>query len=303
MDGISAHFLLDQIRAHYSGRPFVTAPVQFSDYSAAMTEEGHALAYDDWMRLIDRSASVLPDALAKDRESIPKAWIRVLPFELSPDVTAAVGTLCRTFACTRFEALAVATELYFRRDDDRPASVGVLHGGRRGPRSLEVAGLLRTQVMDVVQMDGSPTAGAAFTAQLGSLRAALRHLARLPVEEVCRRAGLPGGFRFGERRLWEVSIISRFSRFLTGPFGEAAIEPLDAPMRDDWFCENGGPVFSVNFTLGKGALTGGLQYVDPPVDPGTAAAVVAGIQQTVLRVAGDPAASVASAPAFLRLVS
>jgi len=59
MDGISAHFILDQIRAHYSGRPTADSPVQFTDYYRGMIEEGHARGYDDWLRLIDRAAAAL----------------------------------------------------------------------------------------------------------------------------------------------------------------------------------------------------------------------------------------------------
>lgn len=303
MDGISSHFILDQIRAHYSGRPIVSSPVQFTDYYNRTVEEGHARSYDDWLRLIDRSASALPDRMLKDRESVARAWIKVASFDLSPQVLAAVRSLCSAYACTRFEALAVCTELYFRRDDGRPAGVGILHGGRHGAQSLDVAGLLRTQVIDLVESDRSLTAGESFRAQLESLRTKLRDLTRLPVEDVCLRAGIPGGFRVGERRLWEVSIISRFSRFLTGEFGEATIGSVDAPLQDDWYCENGGPTFNVNFSIQKGQVAGGLQYVNPPVDDATATAVIEGVQQMMRFVAADPTAPVSSGPAFLRLVS
>jgi len=100
--------------------------------------------------------------MLKERASVAKAWIKVTSFDLSPQVMATIDGLCREYSCTRFEALAVSTELYFRRDDNKLASVGILHGGRRGPQSLEVAGLLRTQVMDLVEIDGNPTAGESF---------------------------------------------------------------------------------------------------------------------------------------------
>ncbi|HEX9338770.1 MAG TPA: condensation domain-containing protein [Pseudonocardiaceae bacterium] len=303
MDGISAHFILDQIRAHYSGRPTVDSPLQFTDYYRTMIEEGHARSYHDWLRLIGRAAAALPDRMLKERESVAKAWIKVTSFDLSPQVMAGVDGLCREYSCTRFEALAVSTELYFRRDDNKPAGVGILHGGRRGPRSLEVAGLLRTQIMDLVEIDGNPTAGESFRAQLESLRAKLRHFTRLPVEDVCLRAGMPAGFRVGDQRLWEVSIISRFSRFLTGKFGETNIESVAAPLQDDWYCENGGPTFSFNFSIQKGQVTGGLQYVNPPVDDATAIAVIAGVQEMMGFVRTDPTTSISSGPAFFRLVS
>jgi hypothetical protein len=300
VDGTSAHFVLDQIRARYGGRPTANAPVQFTEYYDAMAERGHARAYDDWLRLIDRAAPALPDRMLKDRDAVPRAWIKVVPFELTGPAMSTVEDLCRQHSCTRFEALAVATELYFRRDDHRPASIGILHGGRRGPQSLTVAGMLRTQVMDLVEIGDRPTAGEAFRTQLERLRGKLRHHAQLPVEEVCRRAGLPGGFRFGDRRLWEVSIVSRFSRFLTGSFGEATIGSVDAPMQDDWYCENGGPVFCVNFSIEKGRVTGGLQYVNPPVDEATAAAVIAGIRRMVAFVVASPAEPIGAAPGLFQ---
>jgi hypothetical protein len=157
--------------------------------------------------------------------------------------------------------------------------------------------------MDLVEIDENATAGESFRGQLEHLRARLGHLAQLPVEDVCLRAGLPGGFRFGERRLWEVSIVSRFSRFLTGKFGEANIGSLDAPLQDDWYCENGGPTFGFNFSIRNRQMTGGLQYVDPPVDEATAMAVIDGVQQMMRFVAANPAASISSGPGFLRLVS
>src|SRR6266702_2579761 len=270
MDGISAHFILDQIRAHYSRRPTVDSPLQFTDYYRTMIEEGHARSYHDWLRLIGRAAAALPDRMLKERESVAKAWIKVTSFDLSPQVMAGVDGL---------------------------------HGGRRGPRSLEVAGLLRTQIMDLVEIDGNPTAGESFRAQLESLRAKLRHFTRLPVEDVCLRAGMPAGFRVGDQRLWEVSIISRFSRFLTGKFGETNIESVAAPLQDDWYCENGGPTFSFNFSIQKGQVTGGLQYVNPPVDDATAIAVIAGVQEMMGFVRTDPTTSISSGPAFFRLVS
>jgi len=154
-----------------------------------------------------------------------------------------------------------------------------------------------------VETEGNRTAGESFRAQLESLRGKLRDLTRLPVEDVCLRAGLPTGFRVAERRLWEVSIVSRFSRFLTGRFGEATIGSVDAPLQDDWFCENGGPTFNFNFSLQKGQVTGGLQYVNPPVDEATALAVIAGVQELAGFVAANATTPIASSPAFLRLVS
>jgi len=303
LDGISSHSILNQIKARYSGLPTVESPPSSPTTYNEMIKEGHARSYDDWLHLIDRAAPALPDRMMKDRESVAKAWLRVISFNLSPQVMAAINSLCQEYSCTKFEALAVCTEIYYRRDDDKPTSVGILHGGRHGSQSLEVAGLLRTQVMDLVETEGNRTAGESFRAQLESLRGKLRDLTRLPVEDVCLRAGLPTGFRVAERRLWEVSIVSRFSRFLTGRFGEATIGSVDAPLQDDWFCENGGPTFNFNFSLQKGQVTGGLQYVNPPVDEATALAVIAGVQELAGFVAANATTPIASSPAFLRLVS
>lgn len=304
MDGISSHFILDQIRARYNSQNIVRSPAQFTDYYKVMINEGQSRRrLDDWLRLIERADSAVPDQMLKERELATKAWIKVCSFDLLTHEMMAVNNLRLAYSCTRFEVLAVCTELYFRRNDQRPASVGILHGGRRGARSLEVAGLFRTHVMDIVGIEGNPAIGAAFQAQLHSLRNRLEQLAMLPVEEVCLKAGLPGGFRFRDRRLWEVSIISPFSRSVTGTFGDAEIGFVDAPLRVDWYCENGGPTFTFHFAIRNGRVAGALQYVNPPVNDATAMKVIAGVQKMLRFVSADPTAPTGSAPAFHRIVN
>jgi hypothetical protein len=303
LDGTSAHLVLEQIRACYGGRSAPNSPVQFTDYYNEKIELGLAETYDDWLRFIDRAVPALSAEMSTQRELTARARIKIAPFDLQPKELSVIDTLRRTYSCTRFEALAVSTELFFRRDDAGPVGVGITHSGRRGRQALEVAGLLRSQVIDLVESHANLTAGDAFRAQLEGLRTKLHHLARLPMEEVCARAGLPGGLRVGEQRLWEVAIVSRISRFPTGNFGEALIESVDAPMRNDWYCENGGSTLRFNYSIQRTQVTGSLQYVNPPVDDARAAAVIEGVQRMITFIGADSFARIGSAPALHRLVS
>ncbi|MGI8591308.1 MAG: hypothetical protein ACR2M5_10035 [Nakamurella sp.] len=52
----------------------------------------------------------------------------------------------------------------------------------------------------------------------------------------------------------------------------------------------------------QGQVTGGLQYVNPPVDQATALAVIAGVRGLAGFVAANATTPIASSPAFLRLV-
>ena len=78
---------------------------------------------------------------------------------------------------------------------------------------------------------------------------------------------------------------------------------MDAPVRSDWHCENGGSTLRFNYSIQRTQMTASLQYVNPPVDDVMATAVIAGVQQMITFAGADPSAPIGSGPAMHRLVS
>jgi hypothetical protein len=284
-DGISAELVLEQIRLEYESRPDRPSgrPVlpQFVDYYAAMLQDGLRLAYDDWVAQLDGVAPAVPDWMVARKLATDRVHIDLYNWSFTQESNAAVRQVSRRYQCSQFEALAAAVGIYFRRPDRWSAAIAVVHGGRHSPRGFEVAGLLRSYVLNGVADRSGALLGEAVTTRRDALRRALAHFARLPFEEVCERAGLAPGWRAGTAGQWEVEVNGTFAPDPPGSMDGFATRHAEVGTSEGAFCENGGPTMVLSFTISAVGVDGSLRYVNPPVDPQMAAQVAREVEETV----------------------
>lgn len=193
--------------------------------------------------------------------------------------------------------LAAGVGLYFRRLDGGPACIGVIHGGRHRSHGFEVVGLLRSYLVDVVDPAPWGDARSVVAARAAALRYGFAHLARMPLEEVCRREGIPTGWRAGAPGLWEVELNGAYA--VDGPPRPDGFTTVAVPadISDEAFCENSGPLFLLYFTLGRDRVDATLRYVNPPVTDAIAGRVAAEIESMVAFLA-EPGQPAHDAPSF-----
>lgn len=302
-DGISAELTVEQIRREYerpSGPARPEAFEQFTDYYQGMLQDGLDHAYDDWLRQVRSAAPAVPQWMLDQKLASPEVEIRIHDWQFSEESSELLHRLAREHLCTPFEALAACVGLYFRRPDDRPAAIGVIHSGRHRPRGFEVAGLLRSYVVDLVDLGGCPDVRSAVTARRDALRHGIPHFSRLPAEEVCRRAGLSTGWRAGDLGLWEVELNGMYDSTPGGTLDGFAVGQARTELSDEGRSENGGPVFLLSFGIAPDRIDAGLRFVDPPVSRELAARVAADLEAVVRFVQANPSESPNAAPAFHR---
>jgi hypothetical protein len=303
-DGISAELVMDQIRRQYDappGSPPGRADVaQFADYYAGMLDEGLRVAYDDWVRLLDGLAPAVPHWMLERKLATDRVHINVVDWSFDEASSAAVREAARRHLCTPFEILATGAGIYFRRPDRHPASIAVIHSGRHRPRGFDVAGLLRSFVVDAVDVRPDVGTGVAVAGRREALRKALAHLSRLPFEEVCRLTGLSPGWRAGTAGQWEVELNGVFAPGTPGRLDGFPVHLADVGSSEEAFCENGGPTLLVSFTIGRGSVAASLRYVNPPVDPELAARVARDLEETMRFLTAGAGERADRAPAFHR---
>ncbi len=304
VDGISTELVAELIRTEYE-RP--TGPArpgeveQFSGHYPPMLADGLSETYDDWLRAIDASSPAVPEWMIERKLENDHAWTRFLAWDLSEATLGRLRLLTKEYGCSPFEALAACTALYFRRDDGRPAGLGVAHSGRHRPRGFEVVGLLRSYVLDVADFGRCESVREAITSRRDAARHATAHLSRLPSEEASRRAGVTTGWRAGAPGLWQVELSGMYDTAITETMDGFAVGLAPTSVSEDSFCENTGPLFQVSFTIGPGRTEAVMRFIDPPVTRDMAANVASDIESVVEFVAADPAAPLDAAPAFFRL--
>ncbi|MBF6221741.1 condensation domain-containing protein [Nocardia abscessus] len=303
VDGMSVELVFDQIRRRYSGdgRADEAVPTQFADYYAGMVEDGLRVALDDWITLLDRVEPVVPPWMLESKLAADRAHIGTINWSFAEDTVALARAAARSRLCSQFEVLAAAAGIYFRRPDRAPAAIGVVHSGRHRAGGFDVVGLLRGFVVDVVEVGAGVTTATATAAGRDALRSALAHYARLPFEEVCRRSGRSPGWRTGSLGLWEVELNGTFARGLLGSMDDCAVHAAHLGQSEEVWCENGGPLLMIFFTIGGGGITGELRYIRPPVDGDMAACIARGIEDTVRFLQAGSDEPVDRAPAFHRL--
>jgi hypothetical protein len=305
-DGISAELVFDQIRKKYEApqdSPLGRADVaQFADYYAAMLDDGLRVAYDDWVGLLDSVAPAVPQWMLERKLTAEQVLINVFNWSFTKTTGAALREAARRHLCTQFEILNAGVGIYFRRPDRHPAAIGVIHSGRHRPRGFEVAGLLRSFVVDAAEVRPDTRIGDAVATRREALRKALAHLARLPFEEVCQESGLSPGWRAGRPGQWEVELNGMFAAGLPGSMDGFQVHHADVGLPEEAGCENGGPTLLVSFTIGGDCVAGSLRYVRPPIDPEMAARVAGDLEETVRFLYAGAAESASRAPAFHRLV-
>ena len=304
-DGVSVELVLDQIRQAYPA-PSDPAPgrddvPQFAEYYAGMLRDGLDAAYDDWVGLLDRVAPAVPPWMVARKLATGRVHINLLNWSFTQASNAAVRQASRRYRCSQFEVLAAAAGIYFRRPDRQPASVAIVHSGRHRPRGLEVAGLLRSYVIDPAAVEANALLGDAVAARRDALRRSLGHFSRLPFEEVCERAGRSPGWRAGTAGQWEVELNGTFAPGPPGSMDGFSVQHADPGASEEAYCENGGPILLLSFTIGAAGVDGSLRYVDPPVDPELAARVAREVEEMVLFVDAAADEPADRAPGFDRL--
>lgn len=303
-DGISVELVLDQIRREYE-TPSVPPPrradvAQFVDYHGSMLEDGQ-VTYEDWVGLLDSVAPAVPQWMVARKLDTLRVHVGMFKWSFTLESCAAVHQATRRYGCSRFEALAAAVGIYFRRPDRRPASIAIVHSGRHRPGGFDVVGLVRSYVLDAVVVASGALVGDAVAVRREALRRALAYYARLPFEEVCERTGLSPGWRMGTAGQWQVELNGTFAPGPPGSMDGFAVHHADVGLSDEELCENGGPTLLVSFTISATGIDGSLRYVNPPVSPQLAAHVAREVEETVRFLdtgAGEPADR---APGFVRL--
>jgi hypothetical protein len=299
-DGHSAQIVADLIWAEYErpGAADLARVEQFDDYYASMLHDGETV-YEDWLRHLASGAPSVPQWMLDQKAATQQAWTRVREWSLSPESVRLLRSASREYRCSPFEVLAAGVGLYFRRQDGRPARIGVIHGGRHGRHGFDVVGLLRSYLVDVVDPAPWGDARSVVTARAAALRHGFAHYARMPYEEVCLREKIPTGWRAGQAGLWEVELNGAYADAPPPrPDGHAAaLVPAD--ISDEAFCENSGPLFLLYFTLGRDGVEATLRYIDPPVTDAMAERVATEIELMIAFLA-EPGNSAHDAPAFAR---
>jgi hypothetical protein len=300
-DGISAELIFDQIRAEYDGTTIKPDSVeQFASYYARVLDEGLHETLDDWTRLLDQGSPALPDRMVEEKLTTAEVSIRLHSWAFAARSVQALASVAQERACTQFEVLAACTGLYFRREDGRPASFGVIHSGRHGFRGFDVHGLLRSYVVDVVDHAGTPTIGQAVERRRDQLRSRLEHFARLPFEEACVRTGRSPGWRAGQLGAWEVELNGMYPAAPDMTMHQARVHVADVPVPEEATCENGGPTLLVSFTLGSHDVGASLRFVSPPIDARLASLIAEDLEATARFACDHLDAPVSDAPAFFR---
>ncbi|PKW16548.1 condensation domain-containing protein [Saccharopolyspora spinosa] len=298
-DGMSAEIVADLIRAEYN-RPGEGVPpgpvVQFSDYFPPMLEDGMQV-YDEWLRVARGTAPALPDWMLDRKRVSGLAWTREIAVPLSEETNRRLTALAAEYVCTPYELMAIGVGLYFRREDAGPTRVAVTHNGRHRRHGFDVVGLLRSQVLDVASCRGYPDVRSFLLGRRDELRRAVGLLGRLPVEEICLRAGLGTGWRAGIPGLWEVELSGMHVAPPPEPMGGHAVEQVPKFL-EDAYCENGGTTFLLNLFLSPGQIEATLRYVEPPVSTDLAKRVATDLEVVVEFLAADPDRSLDGAPAF-----
>ncbi|AOW88293.1 condensation domain-containing protein [Streptomyces olivaceus] len=302
VDGMSAETVTDLIRAEYNrpgGPPRPDQVPQFADYYAAMLEDGLEI-YDDWLRILESSSPALPQWMLDLKRPSGRASTRERELSLSDATNERLRSLSKEYVCTPYEIVTAAVGLYFRRVDGAPVRVAVTHSGRHRRHGFDVVGLLRSQVVDVVDSGRCADVRSYLTERRDELRKCMTHFARLPVEEVCLRAGLSTGWRSGPPGPWEVELNGMYEA--PAPEAMDGHEVVQAPdFLEDAYCENGGTTFLLNLFLRPDRVEATLRYVDPPVSEQMAKRVGPDLESVVEFLAGDPARPLADAPTFAAL--
>jgi hypothetical protein len=300
-DGISAEMVFDQIRAEYDGTTVKPDSVeQFSDYYARVLDEGLGETLEDWTRLLDQGYPVLPDRMVEEKLTTSEVSIGIHRWAFAAASVQAVASVAQQRACTQFEVLAACAGLYFRREDGRPGSFGIIHSGRHGFRGFDVHGLLRSYAVDVVDHAGIPTIGDAVERRRDQLRSRLEHFARLPFEEACDRTGRSPGWRAGQLGAWEVELNGMYPAARDMTMQQARVHVADVPVPEEARCENGGPTLLFSFTLDSQDVGASLRFVSPPIDASLAALIAGDLEATARFACDHPDAPVSDAPAFFR---
>jgi hypothetical protein len=304
-DGVSVELVLDQIRRAYQA-PSDPAPrrgdvPQFAEYYAGMLLDGLEAAYDDWVGLLDRVAPAVPPWMMARKLATDRVHVNMLNWSFTQASNAAVRQASRRYRCSQFEVLAAAVGIYFRRPDRQPAALAIVHSGRHRPRGLEVAGLLRSYVIDPAAVQTGALVGDAVAARRDALRRSLGHFSRLPFEEVCERTGRSSGWRAGTAGQWEVEVNGMFAPAPPGSMDGFTVHHADPGASEEASCENGGPILLLSFTIGATGVDGSLRYVNPPVDPELAARVALEVEEMALFVDAPAEEPADRAPGFDRL--
>lgn len=301
-DGMSAELVIDQARKIYNSSADLgrVAGHQFSDYYLAMLDDGLQSCYDDWRQLIEESAPALPQGMTEQRQSCKRCWIRVARFQFAAETVRMLHEIVRSYACTPFEVLSACTGIYFRRSDQKPSGVGVVHSGRHRPHGFAVAGLLRSFVLDPVAVGKCRDTRDLVIARREEVRARLQHFARLPFEEACSRAGIASGWRADGLGPWQVELNGMYERSITGAMGSAPIGVAGAAIDENEFCENGGPAFVFSFIIGPDRVTCDMRFTEPPVTEALASRVLSDIESVIRFIYANPAMAPESVPAFYR---
>ncbi|MER5990809.1 MULTISPECIES: condensation domain-containing protein [Streptomyces] len=298
-DGMSAEIVTDLIRAEYNRPGEEARPdrvTQFSDYYASMLQDGLE-TYDDWLRSLESSSPALPQWMLDRKRPSGEAWTRERELSFSDATDERLRSLSKEYVCTPYEIITAGVGLYFRRADGAPIRLAVTHSGRHRRHGFDVVGLLRSQVVDVVDSSRCEDVRSFLTARRDELRRGMTHFGRLPVEEVCLRAGVSTGWRAGSPGPWEVELNGMYEA--PAPEAMDGHEVVPAPdFLEDAYCENGGTTFLLNLFLRPERVDATLRYVDPPVSEEMAKRVGADLEAIVEFLAGDPTRSLAEAPAF-----
>jgi hypothetical protein len=276
---------------------------QFADYHGAWVAEGVIEAYDDWLGQLERAAPAVPPWMVRTKLATGRVAISAHDWRFGPGATARLRALARTHLCTDFEVVAACVGLYFRRADGLPAAFGVIHSGRDRARGFEVAGLLRSHVVDVVDHAGIGGAAEAIATRRDELRALMAQHAKLPCDEAVRLARRPSGWRAGEPGLWEVELNGMFDAAELAPFDGAAVRIAQVPLSDEAVCENGGPTVLLSFGFGPDRVRASLRYVSPPLDDALVRRIAAELESVVVLLHDRPDAPVEDLPALHRIAA
>lgn len=299
-DGISSENVFDEVRRIYDDPSCeIGTAVQFRSYVAGMIEDGEAVV-GQWERVVSGARPAVPEKLTT-RPTYAPVRRDTLSWRLPADLVDDVRFAARRARCTLFELLHTAVAVYFRRPDDAPAAIGVIHSGRHRPGGLGVVGLLRSHVVDASGELAGRTVGAVVDECRTGLRWALGTLSRLPFEEFCARTGRSAGWWANASGQWEVEVNGIYVRSAFGTMGGATVRPADVPLSEETVCDNGGPLLIFAFLMGTSGVGIKLRYLSP-VSGDLAAAAMRGIVRAIRYMTGPVGVLVGDCPAFYRTV-